>query len=224
MNAKALIGLTATALVGGGAWALSEGPIDLPAPSVSAFTLTVPNRDSVAAVVTWTKRCDLKTKRCPFQWRVAIVAGDTSVARIRNNLRDTLRVEKPVCPGVLTVRAGVIADLLQSTGTISSPPGSTTLKIPCRPLNAWEKAFEDSFPAMNRKIVPARRWVFKDGNPKDSVLIGTENGAIQIPEGYILTLCHLRRNRYTGRVNWDAADPGNVCEAARVAYESERSG
>lgn len=196
----------ATGLAAGSAALASQPALVLPTPVVSLSSATLANRDSVAVVVAYTKRC-AANGTCPTRWRVASVAGELSQAVVRTGLRDTLRVMKPICPGVLTVKSAVIADFVSAQGVQSSKTGAGSLVVPCRALTVIEKASLDSYPLANVRIVVP-------GNPRVEIAVGEKLGA----------LCWIGRNRYTGKVIVMMADPLDRCEQARKAFEAERTG
>ncbi|MEP6766695.1 MAG: right-handed parallel beta-helix repeat-containing protein [Gemmatimonadaceae bacterium] len=98
----------------------------LPTPNVSIAISPLSNRDSVALVINWAKRCD---SACPAQWRVAVSIGENqAVAHTRAVASDTVHLLKPVCAAPFRVRAAVIGDFK----TRSSLAGSASLPMPCR--------------------------------------------------------------------------------------------
>lgn len=225
-RANVVRAILAAGVVAGGAGvaAHTQQAVELPTPVLSVSTLTMATRDSVAVVIVYSNRCSVDGF-CPSQWRVAATAGDEKLGHVRQTLRDTMRVAKPVCPAALTVNVAVIADYVRATGvTVSSRAASRALPIVCRAKTVAEVAADDSFPPANRKIVLATNWMFRTDNAKDSVYtVQNKPGEIQVPLGYTMgPVCWLKRNRFTGRVEVEGADPLLQCEAVRKAFESQR--
>lgn len=139
-------------------------------PVTSTSTLTLPSRDSVGVVVVYTSRCttaDALARRmkgdslaCPNAWDVVSLVGVDTVkfTRARATLRDTVRLARLVCPavGVFTARV-----LPRSQGTVIDKPGVSRIALPCRPPNAAEIAFADSFPQANILHVLRSQWARK---------------------------------------------------------------
>ena len=99
---------------------------DLPTPSVAISLLTLSDRDSVAVVINWNKRCD---SACPAQWRVAVAIGENQVVAHKRTIpTDTVRLLKPICAAPFRVRVAVTGDFKTRT----SKAGTASLPMPCR--------------------------------------------------------------------------------------------
>lgn len=161
----------ALGLTAGGVAAVQANAVIFPKPVVSVSTLTVPNRDYLAVVVTAFPKCVRVTGRsvCPdsldFRGRLQIGKDEWtelegSRSRSRNGAKDTLLVSKPVCPEVGRVTGYVAAE--QRGAVERSDRGAASVAVPCRVLRAAEReaarAIEDTFPKADQAIVLASWW------------------------------------------------------------------
>lgn len=145
-----------------------------PTPTLSASSIRLPGRDSVAIAVRWTRRCALVNRRrvCPDTFAVTMVPtfvendstwfGMTQTRR-SPSLRVTMIAMVPVCPERRTIIVRVAAE---DKGQVErSFDAVTEVPIICRTLSAAERrdsaAYADSFPDGSRKIVPAGVWTYK---------------------------------------------------------------
>lgn len=205
---RALVLLAALAVASGSAAAAA---VAFPPPILSASTLTIPARDSTALVVAWVRRCAVGNL-CPTAFaltvtRRGVVGISPEAARAVTRFRDTVRVERAVCPvaGVATVDTMHISVRALSAGGIdASPPARTRLVVRCSPATTAERARADSFPA------PAILFA-------DTAGVIEQHGTTSVPAGYVATMCLVARHRITGAVVLLDGDPA-ACEAARQRW------
>ena len=141
-------------------------------PTVSVSSLTLKSTDSVGLVINWTKRC-IGFTTCPKSWDVTVTRKspdgyNQESRRLRTNLKDTVRVAKPVCwdatkplwsdtmlIGVRAVASGVVE---------RSNAGTAKLAVRCRRSTPAEiaegVALADTFPKENRRLAIGD-WAYK---------------------------------------------------------------
>lgn len=169
MRTRLLFGaLGGISLTAGAAFALAS--VWFPTPAVSVSTVTIAAPDSAAIAMQWTRRCATVAGAsvCPSSYDVRVTAdygrGVATLARgYLTKLRDTLRIERPLCPDSVRVRVEVAARMYG--GAERSATGvSLWQRIRCSPPTAAElvvlQAYADSFPDANRHIA-LTDWAYK---------------------------------------------------------------
>ncbi len=164
---------------GAGAAYAAASLVDLPAPIVSASSVTFRggNADSVGIAVRWVRVCRAigGIKVCPSRhdMRVDLHSSDGTgvwmTARYDGQFRDVVTVQRRPCAltGSITdtVRVSVRA-VATGPGGRSRPGNALGIVVRCRPMRPTERiealAFVDSFPPANNRVVTAD-WGFKIG-------------------------------------------------------------
>ncbi len=156
-------------------------PSVFPPPIVSSSTVTVPDRNQVAVATQWTPRCALvnRINVCPDSFDVRYVvqtaSGYSDPRRGRTSiLRDTVIVDRPICPDSLRVVVYVAA---RSRGAIerSNIGSSRPLSIRCRAITRDEQladaALRDTFPDDGLVITTASEWWHKQSKDERDVAL-----------------------------------------------------